>query len=412
MTSRFRLIASASILWALPALASCGSGEAPAAPGVDLGARVVRIGALNDESGPAAAIGRNYAQGIRIAVQQSNSGSLGLLPQGWQVELIERDHGYNAQRSVQAYNELMDRVLYFAVSFGTPNTTPLHPMLERDGIVAFPASLSSVMASHAYTPPIGPAYKIEAMRAMDWAIEHAGGRENLRPGIIYQQDDYGQDGLDGWRLAAQHHGVTIVSEQAVAAGQADMTAVISRLRADGANYVLLTTLPSSSGPILGTAAQLGYMPTWIGQTPAWIDNFFDPQVIPPAVFTNFYWVMGSPYWGEDVPGMQDFIQAHERFGSPGARPDFYRLLAYIQTKIGLEAFSRALQANNPTREGFLEALHSMRNWDAGGLIQPIDFSRFPYVTATRTRILRPVMAEARWEVVAPYAEPASGGALR
>jgi ABC-type branched-subunit amino acid transport system substrate-binding protein len=413
MRVRIRMLLGGLLLLSTPLLAACEADDSlPASAGVDPEARVVRIGALNDESGPAASIGRPFAQGVRLAVQQSNSGELGILPEGWRIELVERDHGYNPQRSVQSYNEIKDRVLFFAVSFGTPNTLPLQPMLERDNVVAFPASLSSAMAKHRYTPPVAPSYFIEAQRAMDWAIEHAGGAANLRPGIVYQQDDYGQDGLDGWRDAARHHNVRIVSEQAVAPGQTDMTAVISRLRAEGANYVLMTTLPSTTGPLLGTAAQLNFSPVWIGQTPAWIDGFFDPQVIPAAVFNNFYWVMGGPYWGENVPGMDAFIQAHDRILGANERGDFWKLFAYIQTKAGLEAFARSLREGNPTREGFLAALQSIDGWDASGMIQPVTFATFPYVTGTRTRILRPILAERRWETVAPYAEPAALNAAR
>ncbi|MEX2530547.1 MAG: ABC transporter substrate-binding protein [Gemmatimonadota bacterium] len=402
--------AFSTLLLLLPCLlVGCGDAATEGAPGVDLDAQILRVGALNDESGPAASIGRPYAEGVRVAVARANAGELDFLPEGWRIELIERDHGYNPQQSVQAYNEIRDRVLFFALSFGTPNTLPLQPMLQRDNVVAFPASLSSEMAEHPYTPPAAPSYRVEAMRAMDWAVEQAEGPDAVRAGIVYQQDDYGQDGLNGWRDAAAHHGVEIVSEQAVAPGQSDMTAVISRLQSAGANYVLLTALPNSSAPVLGTAAQLGYRPVWIGQTPAWIDGFFSPDVVPPAVFENFYWVMGLPYWGEDVPGMDDFIDAFERFRRPNAPPDFYTLTGYLVTVGGLEAFRRALDADNPTREGFLQGLRSMEAWDAHGLLQPLDFSQFPYVTGTLTRILRPVMEERAWEVVADYAEPRSLG---
>jgi ABC-type branched-subunit amino acid transport system substrate-binding protein len=93
-------------------LSACGQGEAPAdraapsTPGVDLQNKVLRIGALNDESGPVAVIGRPYAFGKRILAAEINAGGSGLLPEGWKVELIERDHGYNPQRSVQTYNEI------------------------------------------------------------------------------------------------------------------------------------------------------------------------------------------------------------------------------------------------------------------------------------------------------------------
>lgn len=371
--------------------------------GVNLAEKVLRIGALNDESGPAATLGKPYAVGKRVLARRVNAGGSGLLPEGWKVELIEKDHGYNPQQAVQHYNAIRDEVLFIATSFGTPNTLPLREMLERDTVVAFPASLSSQMAEHDLTPPIGPSYEIEAMRAMDFAVEQAGGAENVKAGIVYQQDDYGKDGLSGWKKAAEKHGVGIVAEATVAPGQKDFTAVVTALKEKGANYVLLAVLPSATGPILGTAAQLQYMPSWIGNTPAWVDAFF--QVLPAPVLANYYWVSGVPYWGEDVPGMAELVGAFEKYKPEGANPDFYVLASYVQGLIELEAFNRALAAGDVTRAGFLKALRSIESFDAGGLIQPLDLTKKPYVTSTRTRVMKVVPSERRWDEVAPYAQP-------
>jgi ABC-type branched-subunit amino acid transport system substrate-binding protein len=375
--------------------------------GVDLEGKVIRIGMLNDESGPAAAIGRPYANGKRLLAALVNAGGSGLLPEGWTVELIEKDHGYNPQRSVQSYNEIKDQVLFIGTSFGTPNTLPLRPMLERDTMVAFGASLSSQMAEHRHTPPIGPSYRIEAMRAMDWVVESTEDASTIKAGIVYQQDDYGQDGLEGWRQAARHHNVQIVSEQATAPGQQDFTAAVTALKEAGATHVLLTTLPSATGPILGKAAQLQFGPVWVGNTPSWIDGFFNPEVIPAAVFGRFHWVTGLPYWGEDVPGMDRFTSAFERFGGEMGGQDFYILVSFIQGMAELEGVKRAIERGNVTRAGYLEALQTIDNWNAGGMIRPLNLTRFPYVTGTRTRILRPQMGERTWEQVADYRDPAS-----
>lgn len=381
----------------------------PAGPksdkGVDLIRKILFVGALNDESGPGAGIGKPYALGKRILAARVNAGGSGLLPEGWKVQLRERDHGYNPQQAVQHYTALREDILFVATSFGTPNTLPLRELLERDGAVAFPASLSSQMAEHVHTPPLGPSYAVEAMRAMDFAVERAGGAAKVKAGIVYQQDDYGKDGLQGWQQAAKVHGVEIVAETTIAPGQKDFTAVITSLKEKGANWVLLSTLPSATGPILGTAAQLQYLPTWVGNTPAWIDAFFNEKVLPPAVLTNFFWVTGLPYWGEDVPGMNEFVAAFEANKPEGAAPDFYVLASYIQGLVELEAFQRALAAGDVSREGYLKAVRSIDRFDAGGLIQPVDLSRSPYVTSTRTRVLKPVLARRTWEQVSPYADP-------
>ena len=390
-----------------PATEETPATDAPAATlkadkGVDLKAKTIRIGALNDESGPAAVIGKPYAAGKRLLAAQINAGNSGLLPEGWSIELVERDHGYNPQKSTQAFKEISENVLFVGTSFGTPNTLPLRPMLEADNVVAFPASLSSEMGKHKYTPPLGPSYILEAHRAMDWAVSNQGA-DTLKAGIVYQQDDYGKDGRTGWMAAAEAHGVTVVSEQTVAPGQKDFTAVITSLKDAGADMVLLTTLASATGPILGTAAQLGYQPTWIGNTPAWIDRFFNPEVIPSAVFAKYHQVNGLPFWGEDVPGMEAFTKAYAAHGTELGDKDFYLLLSYIQGLVQVEAAKRAIEAGDITRAGYLSQLSTIDNWTASGMIQPLSLKAFPYETGTATRVLRPDFETKSWNVVADYA---------
>ncbi|WP_428266433.1 ABC transporter substrate-binding protein [Haliangium sp.] len=404
------------------ALPACSKSDAPTPPekgaaantgapaiatdyGVDLANKVITLGALNDESGPAAALGKPYAVGKRILAAQVNAGGSGILPEGWKIELVERDHQYNPQKSVQAYNAIKDQVLFIATSFGTPNTLPLRDMLARDHIVAFPASLSSAMAAHPNTPPIGPNYRVEAMRAMDFAVEQAGGADAVKAAIVYQKDDYGQDGLEGWTAAAEAAGVTIVAQSTVAPGQKDYTAVVTALKDAGATHVLLTVLASATGPILGSAAQLGYQPTWLANTPAWIDRFYDPSVIPPTVFKNFYFVSGLSYWNEDLPGMKDFLAAYEAYGKDLHPPDLYILGSYVQGRVALEAFRRALEAGDVTRPAYLEALQSIADYDGGGLIQPISLTQQPYATSVLTRVLAPDFEARSWTEAAPYAVP-------
>jgi len=371
--------------------------------GVDVAAKKITIGALNDESGPAAVIGKPYAAGKRLLAAQINAGGSDLLPDGWTVELIERDHGYNPQKSTQAFKEISEQVLFIGTSFGTPNTLPLLPLLEANNVAAFPASLSSEMGKHRHTPPLGPSYILEASRAMDWVVESSSDVKSIKAGIVYQQDDYGKDGHTGWLEAAERHGVTIVAEQTVAPGQKDFTAVITGLKDAGAEVVMITTLPSATGPILGTAAQLGYMPKWIGNTPAWIDMFFNPDVIPSAVFANYYQMNGLPFWGEEVTGMDKFTAAWDKHGADLGNPDFYILLSYTQGLAQIEAANRALQAGDITRDGFLKQLSTIENWTAGGLIQPLSLNDFPYVAGTNTRILKPNFESKSWDVTAPYA---------
>lgn len=404
------LFRSALYVWpflCVGALGGCTGGEAgdTGVPGVDPENRVVRVGILNDLSGPASTIGRELQTGLEILYSQVNAGGSNLLPEGWTVEWVTHDHGYSPQQSVQFYNEIADDVLYLGLSTGSSTTLPLHPMLTRDNMLAIPASLSSRTAQNEYTPVVTPTYRTEAMRAVDWAVERAG--TDVRLGIVYQQDDYGADALEGFEAEADFHGVEIVAAQAVSPGQADFTAIVSALQSGGAEYVHLGILPSSTGTLLGTAAQLGYEPVWVGNSPAWLDAFFDPEVIPPSVFANYHAATSVPWWGEDVPGMASFLRAYEAFGG-GVEPDLYILVGYIFGAVGIEVARRALEADDISREGLLRALHTIEDWDVHGLYIPtISLASVPYDASRMVRVLRPRMEEGTWEVVSDYAPPVS-----
>ena len=400
-----RLSRSVPAILLVVAASACGGGDGGGdTPGVDLENRVLRIGLINDLSGPASAIGRPIQTGYEILYRRINAGGSGLLPEGWTVEWVTRDHGYNPQQSVQAYNEISDDVLFLGLSFGTPTTLPLHPMMSRDHMVAVPASLSSRTGRNEYTPVITPTYRTEGMRAVDWAVERTG--TGVRLGIVYQQDDYGLDAVEGFELEAGFHGAEIVASQPITPGQADFTAVVTALQSAGAQYVMLAILPGATGPLLGTAAQLGFEPTWMGDSPAWLDAFFDPAVVPPAIFANYYMVGSLRYWGEDVPGMADFLHAFETFGEGAAR-DSYVLAGYLYASAGIEAAKRAIEAGNVTRDGLLQALHTIRGWNPDDVYIPIDLSTVPYDASRMVRVAKPVMAERTWEVVSDYAPPLS-----
>ncbi len=388
--------------------AGSAGGTAPAAaaaPGVDPAKKVITLGALNDESGPAKQLGVAIANGKRLVVKAVQAGAV-KLPDGWTIQLVEKDHGYNPQNSVQLFKEIQDQVLFLTTSFGTPATLPLREDLRRNDMLAFPASLSSEMAKDEHTPPLGPSYKVEAGRAMDWAVESAGGADKVKAGIVYQRDDYGLDGIDGWKAAAAHHKVKIVAEQTVKPTDQDFTTVIKALKDAGATHVLLTVLPNHTAGILGTAAKLKYAPVWIGNTPTWVEVFFEK--IRPLAGT-FHWVSGLTYWGEDVPGMKEFLEVWKAHGAGMGAPDYLILASYVQGLAQLEVLRRAIEAKDLTRAGVKKALHSISKFDAGGMIQPMDLSKVPYQTSTRTRILKPDFDGKSWKVIGDWAEPKAGG---
>lgn len=402
-----RALALTVVAGVLLATTGCAEVEERAeAPGVDWEQKILYVGALNDESGPAAPMGRPFALGLRTLVHQINAGESDLLPEGWRVRLVERDHGYNPDRAVAAFHETHEQVLFYLQIFGTPNVLAVRPLLEEHNIVAFPASGSSLMAEHEYTPPAGASYRVEAMRAMDFIVDEFGATEDLRVAVVYQQDDYGMDGYEGWLAAAQHYGIEIVTEQAYQPGQQDFTEVVAGLIEADADAVFLATLPTATATILGTALQEDYLPTWIGNAPAWSDRFFDRRALPAPLLEHTYFVASGPFWGEEIPFVEDFIEGFEAYTRGRVPPDTYVLAAYVAAQVPFAAFRQALENDDVSREGYLRALRGISDFDLdGALPEPLDYTRFPYMPAVQSRVLQADLDNRRFTVVSDYQAP-------
>ncbi|MBI4259987.1 MAG: hypothetical protein HY658_05420, partial [Actinobacteria bacterium] len=101
-----------------------------------------------------------------------------------------------------------------------------------------------------------------------------------------------------------------------------------------------------------------------------------------------------------------FHGAFERLAAEEATTNFYILASYIQGLVEIEAARRAIEGGDISRAGYLEALRSISDFDARGLLNaPIDLTQFPYITNTDARVLQPGTGLQEWTVVSDYATP-------
>ena len=376
--------------------------------GVDADEQVLRIGALNDESGPSGDIGVPFAVGKRILVEQINAGEIDILPEGWTVELVERDHSYDPANAQQAYTEIADDVLFIATSFGTPPTLPLIEDAQMDQMVLYPASLSSELAVNEVTPPVGAPYRVEAHQAVEYILDEHG--EDAQIGVVWAADDYGQDGIEGAQEAAEHYGIELAADIEVPTGDTEMGGTVSELQGAGVEHVITPLLPPQQASLIGTAAAAGYdVEGFYGLTASWVDLFFGEEDLMTVAELDFHWVTGLYSWGEaEEPGQSLFFDGYEQYAADDHDPDFYIQTSYAQGVVALEVFARALENGDVTREGYLETLQATDDVDAFGLLpEPADFTTFPYEVTTDTRVLRPGSTNEDWWVLRDWSVPES-----
>lgn len=345
------------------------SGGLKAGPGVDVAGKTITLGILSPYSGRVAdPIGIPLANGVKAFFAHVNDNG-GV--DGYKVKFLEEDTQYNPQIEVQKYNQIRTQVAMIADSLGTPTTFAIKDQAATDHMLISGATLSSTLAREKYLVLVGTPYRLQVENAFDYVVNKVG-VQNPATGIIYQNDEYGQDGLKGYQEAIAAYHLHDVGQVPYAATDKNFTAQVSQLKTAGAKYVFLTAIPTAAAGIIGTAYQLGYSPQWILQSPAFALGLLAVPALKPLM--NRAWLVSQgAAWGDtSVPGMAQLLQDVQKY-YPNQKPDGYFEFGYTESEITYAILKKALDNNDITRDGLFNAFQSLKTVDLQGLLPPVTY---------------------------------------
>jgi ABC-type branched-subunit amino acid transport system substrate-binding protein len=333
-------------------------------PGFD--GETIRLGVVTPTSGPVAIIGEPLTNGNRAYWDYVNE-ELGGVAGEYQVELVVEDSAYDAPTAVQKYNEIKGDVVMFNQLLGTPIVNALLEQLVADNIVAQPASLDSFWVREQNLLPIGAPYQIQAINGVDWYVTEGGGSTDSAICTLRQDDPYGEAGQEGVDFALEELGIELTEEVTFPIGNPDFTTQITQLQGAGCEMVWLTSTPTDTGSALGKAAELGYAPRWMAQSPTWIGLLVESPLLP-YLQENFTWVSEGPEYGdESVPGMSDLLRIQETY-APGQDPDIYFNFGYNEAKAVHQVLEQAVEMGDLSHEGIIDAMNSLDELEFDGLL--------------------------------------------
>src|SRR6266487_2739934 len=370
-----------TILMVLSGCANSSSGASTsslkAGPGVDVTNKTITLGILSPYSGPVAdPIGKPLARGVKVFFDSVNaSGGV----DGYKVKFLEEDTQYSPQLEVQLYNQIHTKVAMIADSLGTPTTFAIKDQAASDHMLVSAATLSSALAREKYLVLVGTPYRLQVENAFDYVVNKLGVK-NPATGIIYQNDDYGQDGLTGYTEAVSAYQLHDAGKASFTVGDTDFTAQVSQLKAAGAKYVFLTSTPTDTAKIIGTAHALGYDPQWILQSPAFSPLLLAVPALVPLLSKAWVVSQGATWGDSSKPGMKALLDDVAKY-APDQKPDGFFEFGYTESKITYAILKKAIENNDLTRAGLLTAFESLKNVDLGGLLPPVT-----YGTATNDRV--------------------------
>jgi ABC-type branched-subunit amino acid transport system substrate-binding protein len=347
---------------------SGGDADTPAAapePGPGFDGETIKVGVLTALSGPAALIGTQLAAGQQVYFDYLNA-ELGGVAGKYPVEIVLEDHLYDTSTTVQKYAQVKDDVVMFSQVMGTPSVFALLPLLDEDGIVASPASQDAFWVREQQLLPVIEPYQIDVINAMSYYLGDGGGSTSDTICAVIQNDVYGEAGLQGLEFAADQMGFEIAAVARYAAGDQSFTAQVTTLANADCDMVFATALPTEFGGITGTAAQSGFAPRWIAQSPAWVDELAAGP-LGPYLEENVWIAALGREWGDpastEMTAMVDRVAKYR----PEQQPDYYFTFGYLQAWAADQVLEAAIANGDLSREGIVNAMNGLSELDFGDL---------------------------------------------
>src|SRR5438270_6112553 len=369
-----------TLVTALLVLSGCASSSSngnssgiKAGVGVDVASKTITLGILSPYSGPVAdPVGKPLANGVEVFFKSINdNGGIN----GYKVKFIEKDSQYNPQVQVTQYSQIRNQVLMVADSLGTATTFAIKDQAAADHMLVSAATLSSALAREKYLILVGTPYRLQVENAFDYIVNKLG-IKSPATGIIYQNDEYGQDGLTGYKEAMSNYSLHDVGQATYAPTDTDFTAQVSQMKAAGAKFVFLTTLPSVTAKIIGIGHALGYDPQWILQSPAFSPLLLRVHSLVPLLSKAWVVTQGATWGDTSQPGMKQMLDDVSKYALD-QKPDSFFEFGYTESKITYALLKKAIDNTDLTREGLLNAFESLKNVDLGGLLPPVTYGSSP-----------------------------------
>jgi branched-chain amino acid transport system substrate-binding protein len=370
-------------------------------PGVSPGE--IKIGMWTPLTGPLALLGTSARDGVSVWVREVNEkGGI----HGRKLTLVAYDDAASPQEAQAAVRRLIsqDRVFMLISGSASGSTLPVREFITREKVPFVSSISSNVNLMNPFSRYIFRIYANEIVLAgaiTDWIVEKEGVK---RPAIIYNSNDYG---VGGFRVFEQRlnskFNIKPVAAERYNPGDQDFSAQLLRIKAQNPDGLLVFAFAAEAGIIVRQARELGVQTKLFGGA-ATATNLFQRGAGPAAEgFVADYAVPALP--DSDHPAavayrnkLRDWVYPG---GFPPGRPSEYDFAAYAAGKVTEDALRRI--GANPTREAFVDALETLRNFETG-VAFPISYSKDNHEGTEQALVIR-VNKELKWEMH-PAANPA------
>ena len=336
--------------------------------GVTVTDDTIYVGMLADLTGFFANLVGQIVDAERFYFEEYNATTGGIGGQ-YKIEVLVEDTGYDVTAHGEAYDKLVDQVVAFTQSTGSPHTVSIAERLVADSRFAIPLSWYS---GWLFDEPVGAnvleqgtSYCLESMNSLEYVAELWEAENGSAPTVAIASwpGEYGMDNAMGAMHAAEELGLEVVYNGAGAVAPfAENTEVIQALVDAQPDVVALTAFPPDLAAIVGGTTQQGLIDAWFTGGAPTFDAALLASPIGPQLVNR--WFQPAPYapYPADVEGMQEIVDLMNKYAPDRASGEAFTR-GVLEAKIMIAVLEAAYAAGDLTPEGVLAAAKGLESID-------------------------------------------------
>jgi len=229
------------------------------------------VGTHEDLSGPVKGWGVPVANGMKLATEEINAAG-GI--NGRKIRLIIEDSGYDPKRAVLATQKLIEKDQVFSMigAMGSPTVLAAQDIVLDAGVTQlFPLTAAEFTFK---LDPAKPQDRLKFSNLLPYVESTRAGLKYMlewkhakKPCIMYQDDEYGKNVLDGFTQQLAAMKVEPGTTTSYKRGATDFSAQVARMKADGCDLVVLGTVIRETIGAMTEAKKLGWTVDFLGALP-------------------------------------------------------------------------------------------------------------------------------------------------
>ncbi|MBI4561892.1 MAG: ABC transporter substrate-binding protein [Candidatus Rokubacteria bacterium] len=387
-------------------------------PGGTAWAQEVKLGSLNDLTGPTSDVGKDIALGIREAVQYVNdTGGVN----GKKIRLFLYDYGYRVPEAITTYKRFrdFDRVAG-VLGWGTGDTEALSPTVGKDRMPYLSHSFAAKLTDPKTAPynfVYGTDYSSNARAALTAWFEEVWMKDprfrearakGEKPRIVMFYAfpvPYSSAPIKALKNHAELLGFEIGPDQDVSLTALDTKSQVLTAKAFKPHVAWHGNTTMSVAATIKDAHALGLGAGHLVNNWGYDENLI--RLAGPAA-EGVMGIAVVAFYGEKVPLMDKVLEYGKKV-NPGVPPEarmIRTVQSWAQVLMMAEALKRADRAGKLTGPGLREAFETFRGWTPGLGLPPVTLTATDHrpgsaipiyrIKGGKFEVVKPVDLKAKW----------------